>query len=174
MIDRFHSVRSITLPLRSVPPASLPIAHPMYAPVTMVMGHFCQSRSLEFVSMLQLHLWLIFGTNQSNGIGTAPIHAPINVPNAPPYTSSIGSRSAIIVLHLSLSTPWTYTSGRTARRERWAAQRNVCGRCVVNGAPKRIARSVRMGVPSKRERVRERIADYRSMSALGIFRLRVG
>ena len=49
-IDFFHSLRSISLSLRIVPPASLPIAQPMYAPVTMVMGHFCQSRSLEILS----------------------------------------------------------------------------------------------------------------------------
>lgn len=37
----------IFLPLSSVPPKSLPIEYPMYAPVTIVTGHFCHSRSLE-------------------------------------------------------------------------------------------------------------------------------
>lgn len=44
--SRTHS-NMIFLPLSSVPPSSLPTAYPMYAPVTIVTGHFCHSRSLQ-------------------------------------------------------------------------------------------------------------------------------
>jgi hypothetical protein len=41
-----------------------------------------------------------------------------------------------------------------------AAQRRVCGRCVVRGAPKRMRMAVRMGVPNVRVRIREISAGY--------------
>jgi hypothetical protein len=40
----------IFLPFNTVLPSSLPTAYPMYAPVTIVTGHFCHSRSLRGVS----------------------------------------------------------------------------------------------------------------------------
>lgn len=46
-------------------------------------------------------------------------------------------------------------SGRAERSDKWAAQRRVCGKCVVRGAPKRIRINVRMGVPKVTERIRE-------------------
>jgi hypothetical protein len=42
----------------------------------------------------------------------------------------------------------------------WAAQRRVCGRWVVSGAPKRTSRLERSGVPSRIGSDNERIADY--------------
>lgn len=46
-------------------------------------------------------------THQSNGIGTAPNQAPSTVPIKPPYTSSMGSRSATASLQVSPLTPCT-------------------------------------------------------------------
>ena len=42
----------IFFPFSKVPPSNLPTAYPMYAPVTIVTGHFCHSRSLRIVSVL--------------------------------------------------------------------------------------------------------------------------
>jgi hypothetical protein len=39
----------MTLPWKMYLPASFPSAHPAYAPVTIVTGHFCHSRSLDYV-----------------------------------------------------------------------------------------------------------------------------
>lgn len=64
----------------------------------------------------------------------------------------------MIAIHFSFSKPWVYIKGRMARREICAAQRMVCRWFDVRGAPKRIKRTVRIGVPRKRARVRERIA----------------
>jgi hypothetical protein len=44
--------------------------------------------------------------------------------------------------------------------ERWRLHRIVSGRWVVSGAPKRMRRVVRSGVPAKRMRVRESRAVY--------------
>ena len=46
-------------------------------------------------------------TYQSNGIGTAPPHAPNTVPTAAPHTSSPGSAAPLTSLHILPSTPWT-------------------------------------------------------------------
>lgn len=54
---------SILFPFNKYSPPKRNIAHPMYAPVTIVTGHFCHSLS------------------QSSGIGTAPSHAPTCVHN---------------------------------------------------------------------------------------------
>lgn len=95
-------------------------------------------------------------TYQSNGIGTAPNHAPTAVPNAPPQTVSIGRSNAQTCRQTTPSTPWTYTNGRTHSSAMCAAQRNVCHRCVVQGAPKRMRRMARTGVPRRAVRRRER------------------
>lgn len=49
-------------------------------------------------------------------------------------------------------------SGAADRRAMWAAQRRVCGWCVVKGAPKRTSRMAKTGVPRRNVRVRERRA----------------
>lgn len=82
-----HGPRSTTFPLSSKPPVALPTAHPKYAPVKIVTGHFCHCLS------------------QSSGIGTAPNHAPTQAPRAAPKTSSIGTASLAISFHFSVSTP---------------------------------------------------------------------
>lgn len=60
-----------------------PSTNPTYAPVTIVTGHFCHSRSLMLLAITHV-LYPGHDTHQSSGIGTAPIQAPNNVPNAAP------------------------------------------------------------------------------------------
>lgn len=76
----------IFLPFNSVPPASLPTAYPIYAPVTIVTGHFCHSRSLQIISMCNSvgRGASIVYAYQSSGMGIAPSHAPKTVPIMPP------------------------------------------------------------------------------------------
>ena len=99
-------------------------------------------------------------THQSNGMGTAPTHAPTPVPTAAPQTVSSALVTPQISFHAAESVPWTYTRLVPVSTVMWAAQRIVCGRCVVKGAPKRIRRTARRGVPRRRGRVRERIAAW--------------
>ena len=49
-----------------------------------------------------------------------------------------------------------------ARSAMCVASRNVCGKCVVRGAPKSTAAMKRRGVAVRRERVSERSAGLRS------------
>ena len=129
------------LPFNSLPPASFPTTYPVYAPVTIVTGHFCHSLS------------------QSSGIGTAPSQAPMKHPTAAPNTSSIGLYAEMISLHLALLDPCTYTRGKTARRAKCAELRRVCGMCVVIGAPNRTWMAARTGM-ERRERRRARNAVW--------------
>jgi hypothetical protein len=149
---KYQGPRSTLLPLNKTPPASFPKAHPPYAPIKIVIGHFCHSLS------------------QSNGIGTAPTQAPKQAPNAAPNTSSTGNAKAAIAFHFSVSIPFTYIRGRAERRARCAAQRRVWGRFVVKGAPKRIRAVVRMGVPKVRERIREMSAGYILLVSIFFYR----
>ena len=72
----------------------------------------------------------------------------------------MGGRRPTISLHLSPSTPCTYMRGTEASSEMWAAQRNVCGKWVVSGAPKRMRVMPARGVPATVERRSERKAGY--------------
>jgi len=47
-----------------------------------------------------------------------------------------------------------------ARSARCREKRNVCGRCEVNGAPRRIVRMARSGVVRARESVREKMSCW--------------
>jgi hypothetical protein len=137
----------MTLPLTNNSPTVFPSAHPIYAPVTIVTGHFCHSLS------------------QSKGMGTAPTHAPRHVPTAAPKTSSRGIISAAIRRHLSVSMPCVYIKGSDMSRDMCAAQRIVWSMWVVNGAPKRMRKVPRRGVPRRSESVKDRIAgcSYQSI-----------
>lgn len=55
--------------------------------------------------------------------------------------------------------PCVYMRGKTARRERCAEERSVCGRCVVRGAPRRIWMVRRKGI-ERAVRKRERMTCY--------------
>jgi hypothetical protein len=54
----------IFLPFNSVPPTSFPTANPIYAPVTIVTGHFCHSRSLQPVSTILSKISIPFSSSQ--------------------------------------------------------------------------------------------------------------
>ena len=145
----------IFFPFATVPPMSFPKAYPAYAPVTIVTGHFCHSRS------------------QSSGMGIAPNHAPTTVPIIAPLISSTGLNSAIISFHVEPSTPCTYTSGSVARNEMCAPASRVCVWCVVKGAPKRTRVAVRRGAATTSATVRERNAgcsSYQQMVIVGMSR----
>lgn len=58
-VNFFFQSNSILLPRSKYPPARRPTNQPRYAPVTMVTGHFCHSRSLFGFGEHQL-LWKMF------------------------------------------------------------------------------------------------------------------
>lgn len=97
---------------------------------------------------------------QSNGMGTAPSQAPTQAPKAPPQTASAGRANAQTCFQTLLSTPWTYTSGVTVSRAICAAHSTVCAVCVVKGAPKRMRRRDRTGVPRRKVNVRAMNVAY--------------
>lgn len=81
-------------------PNNKPAACPIYAPTTIVIGHFYRvSLDLREKGNVTCH-----SRSQSNGIGIAPNHAPINVPIAPQY------------VHLNTSTPVSYSNVTNCRR----------------------------------------------------------
>lgn len=99
-------------------------------------------------------------THQSNGIGTAPNHAPRPVPTAPPQTVSTGLEKDHTSRHTSPFTPWMYIRPVVERRDICAEQRRVWVAWVVSGAPKRTRMMARTGVARVRVRVMERRAGY--------------
>lgn len=62
----------IFLPFSSVPPNSLPTTYPIYAPVTIVTGHFCHSRSLCKVSAFSINTQYQSLPVQRNGHSAQP------------------------------------------------------------------------------------------------------